>query len=874
MKKLILIDGNSILFRAYYATAYPGAKLMQTASGIYTNALFAFVQMFEKIVQTTDEYVLVAFDTKEPTPRHLAYEGYKAGRVKMPEELASQIPLINQYIELCGIKHYSKPGYEADDIIGTFAKNGQKEGLEVEIYSSDKDLLQLVDDHITVNLLKKGMKEVHRFDPKTLFETYGLTHHQMIDLKALMGDPSDNIPGIPGVGEKTAIKLLQTYETLDRILEQKDDIKGKLGENIQTHEDLAKLSKTLVTIDTEADLDLSFDDLIQQPTDIKKITQFYQSYDLHMFVKKMENQTDTHEDWKAVVIHDDQTLESVLKEPLAIYFEFSNNNYHQAELWGIGLSNGKKHYFLEPSFALTSMHLAMYLSDESIEKYTYDYKAAKVFLLWQQLKFHGVTFDLLLAAYLVNSHLGKEEFKRIVSSFHYEDILYDDVVYGKGAKKGLPDDPSIYQRHIASKAKAIFQLKDDLIDQLKNADQYHLLKDIEIPLSTVLAHMEFDGIKVDRKELEAQKRAFIEQIDAVSESIYQLAGEHFNISSPKQLGDILFEKLGLPSGKKTKTGYSTNVDVLMKLKNKHPIIAHILSYRQLTKLYSTYVEGIKEALFDDDKVHTIYMQALTTTGRLSSVEPNLQNIPIRTDAGKMIRKFFVPSQKDHVLLGCDYSQIELRILADVADVKKLQEAFNKEEDIHTKTAEEVFHTDDVTSEQRRQAKAVNFGIIYGIGAWSLSEDIDVTQKEAQAFIDRYLEIYPEIKHYMDDTKAFAYQHGYVETIMKRRRYIPELSSAVFAQRAFGERTALNAPIQGSAADVLKKAMIDLYAYLKSHKKQSRILLQVHDELILEVPPHEVKEMETIVPKIMEEAVKLKVKLTTSCDVGPTWYDLK
>lgn len=871
---MILIDGNSIMFRAYYATAYPGAKLMQTQSGIYTNALFAFVQMFEKMIQTDDGHVLVAFDTKEPTKRHLAYDQYKAGRIKMPEELAMQIPLINEYIELQGIKTYSKPGYEADDIIGTFAKNAQKDGYHVDIYSSDKDLLQLVDQKITVHLLKKGMKEVHDFNPEKIIETYGLTNKQMIDLKALMGDPSDNIPGVPGVGEKTAIKLLQQYETLDNLYAHKSEIPGKLGEKIIEHEDLARLSLDLVTIDTSAVLDIDLSDVKKQPKDNKKITHFYQTYDLHMFVKKMETAQDEHETWMFDVINDESKLEKILKSPLALHFEFSDRNYHQADLWGIGLSDGHKHYFLPADYALSSMQFGIYLNDESFEKYVYDYKAIKVFSLWHQMNIFGVTFDLLLASYLINSHLGKEEFKRIVSAFNYEDILYDDVVYNKGAKKGLPEDPAIYQRHIVSKAKAIFKLKDQMIQTLKEQEQEHLLHDIEIPLSTVLADMEFQGIKVDIDILNEQKQSFIDRIDAVTQTIYDLAGQTFNISSPKQLGEILFEVLGLPSGKKTKTGYSTNVDVLMKLKNKHAIIEHILTYRQLTKLYSTYVEGIKEALFEDQKVHTIYMQALTTTGRLSSIEPNLQNIPIRTEEGRMIRKFFLASQPNHYLLGCDYSQIELRILADMAQVKQLIEAFNQDIDIHTKTAQDVFHVKDVTSDQRRQAKAVNFGIIYGIGAWSLSEDINVSPKEAQAFIDRYLSIYPEIKAYMENTKAFAKTHGYVETVMNRRRYIPELESPVFTQRAFGERTALNAPIQGSAADILKKAMIDLHAYLSKHKKQSKLLLQVHDELILEVPASELEEMKKIVPQIMENAVKMSVKLTTSCDAGITWYDLK
>jgi len=872
MKKLILIDGNSIMFRAYYATAYPGAKLMQTGSGIYTNAVFAFVGMFEKIITDDTTYALVAFDTKEPTKRHLSYEGYKAGRVKMPEELIQQIPFIYDYIDLSGIQLYSKAGYEADDIIGTLAKRGSKDGYEVQVFSSDKDLLQLVDQNITVNLLKKGMKEVASFNPKSLFDEYQLTHEQMIDLKALMGDPSDNIPGIPGVGEKTAIKLLQEYGNLENILSAKDQIKGKLGENIREFEHLAKMSKELVTIDVDAEIDYQVSDLMRKPVKHQELMNFFQSLDLHVFVKKMELPTEKKQDWNYKTIDDDYELGKLLEPGLALHFELSDYNYHKADLWGVGLSVGKNHYYLSPEFALSSINFQMYLSDASIEKYTYDYKSVKVFLLWQGLDLQGVTFDLLLSAYLINSHLGKEEFKRIVSAFDYEDILYDDVVYGKGAKKALPEK-DIYERHIASKAKAIIELKNSQLKTLKDQEQLHLLHDLEIPLSEVLAEMEFHGLKVDLKELDVQAKDLSSRIQAIEESIYELAGENFNISSPKQLGEILFEKLNLPYGKKTKTGYSTNVEVLNELMKHHPIIEKIMEYRQLTKLYSTYIEGVRQNLFDDSKVHTIYMQALTTTGRLSSLDPNLQNIPIRTEEGRQIRKLFIPSE-GHVFLGSDYSQIELRVLADMADVKALIEAFNQNQDIHTKTAQDVFHVDQVSSEQRRAAKAVNFGIIYGIGAWSLSEDIKVTPKEAQAFIDRYLAIYPEIKAYMENIVKFAKEHDYVETVMKRRRYIPELKSPVFMQRAFGERTALNAPIQGSAADILKKAMVDLYRYLKKNKKKSKILLQVHDELILEVPMNEVEEMKVIVPKMMAKAVSMKVELKTSCDVGNNWYELK
>lgn len=872
MKKLVLIDGNSILFRAYYATAYPGAKLMQTASGIYTNAVFAFVGMFEKIVTDEVTDVLVAFDTKEPTKRHLSYEGYKAGRVKMPEELAQQIPLINEYIRLCGVQTYSKAGYEADDIIGTLAKRASKDGVEVSIYSSDRDLLQLVDEKITVHLLKKGMTEVATFNPKTLLETYGLTHEQMIDLKSLMGDPSDNIPGIPGVGEKTAVKLLQTYGTLENILAKKDEIKGKLGENIQTYEHLAKMSKDLVTIDVDGDIEVTYDSVKKEPIKLSELMAFFQSLDLHVFVKKMEVPTEKKADWNYIIIDKDDDLKRILKPDLAIHVELSDYNYHKADLWGVGLASHDLLAFLPASFVLTSSVFKDYLKDESIPKWIYDYKAAKVFALWHGFDVRGVTYDLLLSAYLINSHLGKEEFKRIVSAFNYEDILYDDVVYGKGAKKALPE-ASIYERHIVSKAKAIFELRKSQLQTLKDQEQLELLNELEIPLSEVLADMEYQGLNVDQKELYRQGDDLTQRIKTIEEEIIDLAGESFNIGSPKQLGDILFDKLNLPNGKKTKTGYSTSAEVLEELKSYHPIIEKILEYRQLSKLYSTYIEGLKANLFEDGKVHTIYMQALTTTGRLSSLDPNLQNIPIRTEEGRQIRKIFIPEQ-GHVFLGADYSQIELRVLADIANVESLIDAFNQNIDIHTKTAQDVFHVTEVTPDQRRAAKAVNFGIIYGIGAWSLSEDIKVTPKEAQAFIDRYLSIYPEIKTYMEHIVKFAKEHEYVETLMKRRRYIPELKSPVFTQRAFGERLSLNAPIQGSAADILKKAMVDLYQYIKKENKQSRILLQVHDELILEVPEHEVEEMKKIVPHMMAHAIKLKVELKTSCDVGSTWYELK
>ncbi len=872
MKKLILIDGNSILFRAYYATAYPGQTLMTNSQGVHTNALFAFVGMFEKMVYEDDVFVLVAFDTSEPTKRHEAFEAYKAGRAKMPEELAEQIPLVNAYIDLYGVKAISKPGYEADDIIGTCARHGANEGYDVNVFSSDRDLLQLVSDNVTVHLLKKGMQDVKHFTPALLEETYDLKISQFVDLKAMMGDPSDNIPGIPGVGEKTAVKLLKAYGSLDGVYQNKDQIKGALGDKVRDHEALARMSRTLSEIDCDVPLDITMKDLKRTKADLEGLKSFFQTYDLHMFVRKISSESETDKPTDYIEIKDERMLSKVLKDDMAIHAEFSDYNYHRADLWGIGLSDGTTHYILRPEVALQSLSFQMFLEDETISKMTYDYKAMRVYFLKHGIEIKGVTFDLLLAAYLINSHIGKEEFKRIVLTFNANGVAYDEEIYGKGAKKALPEE-DVYFRHIASKAKTIKHLSETLIQTLDDQNQRALLENLEIPLSEVLSEMEHEGLSVDMDELHRQGQALHERIEEVSKRIIRHAGKDFNIGSTKQLGEVLFEDLGLPVGKKTKTGYSTNVDVLNALKGKHPIIDDILLWRQLSKLHSTYIEGLKAHVFEDGKVHTIYAQALTTTGRLSSLDPNLQNIPIRTGEGREIRRLFKASP-GKVLIGADYSQIELRVLAHMAGVKALLDAFNHGEDIHAKTAKDVFGLEEVTQEHRRAAKAVNFGIIYGIGAWSLSEDISVTPKEAQDFIDRYLAIYPEIQTYMQETVEFAKTHGYVKTIMHRRRHIPELQSMVYTQRQFGERTAMNAPIQGSAADILKKAMVDLHRALKTNGSKAKILLQVHDELILEVPEEETKAIEALVVQKMRDAVTLDVSLETSCDTGLTWFDLK
>jgi DNA polymerase-1 len=873
MEKLILIDGNSLFFRAYYATAYLGtANLMKNSQGVYTNALFGFVNMIDKIIDQPYTHALIAFDTKEKTKRHLSYDAYKAGRPPMPEEMAQQIPLIHSYLNYLNLKDESLAGYEADDIIGTLSRLASENGYEVSIYSSDKDLLQLINDKVTVHLLKKGVTDIESMNPKTFYDKYELHHTQMIDLKALMGDPSDNIPGVPGVGEKTAIKLLKEYETLENLMSHKTEIKGKLGERLIEHEQLAIMSKELATIDLYVPLDFTLEDTIKKPVRTEDLIGFYNEMDLHHFIKRIDKKDTAVDTFTYKVLKDHDEISNILKPNLAIHIEFSDYNYHNSDILGFGLSDGTNHYYIHKDDALASIDFQLYLSDPFTEKYTYDSKAFRVALKWLGYDLRGVKFDLLLAAYLINQKIAKDDFKVICMAFNYNQIDYDDNIYGRGAKKGIPSE-DIYQTHIAKKAKAIFDLRAPLLDELKAYDQLSLFYDIEMPLSIVLADMEYTGVKVDQEELNRQKESLKSRITELEKKIYESSGKKFNISSPKQLAEVLFVDLNLEPSKKTKTkSLSTNVEVLNTLKDKHPVVELILEYRQLSKLYSTYIEGLEKSIFSDSKVHTIYAQALTATGRLSSIEPNLQNIPIRTEEGREIRKLFVPSKKDYQLLGADYSQIELRVLAHMGEVKNLIENFNSNKDVHSQTALEVFGS--ASKEDRRKAKAVNFGIIYGIGAWSLSEDIGVTPREAQAYIDKYLDFYPEIKTYMDSVITEASSLGYVKTLFNRRRYIEEIKSPIYAVREFGKRTAMNAPIQGSAADIIKIAMIDLHRYIETNKLKSRLLLQVHDELILEVPETEMTLMNQIVPEVMSKAVKLKVKLETSCDTGENWFMLK
>jgi DNA polymerase-1 len=874
MKKLILIDGSNIMFRAYYGTAYSG-NLMRNSKGQYTNAVFGFVNMMNSVLQEDFTHILVAFDKSGKTFRHEDYADYKGGRKPMPEEFQSQIGLIKQSLDVLGVKQREIYLIEADDIIGTYATKYYDQFDEIEIISNDKDLLQLVNDKVSLRSSKKGMQDYISYTPSYLQETMGVKPEQITDLKGLMGDASDNLPGIPGVGEKTAIKLLNEYGTLENVLAHKDEIKGKLGERIRENYESAILCKKIATIKRDVDFEFTLDEVEYQGVNEEEMISFYKELELHSLIKKFNKKQPkkkTKTDFHYKVIDNIYDLEDILQPNSFLTLETFETNYHLAQKLGFGLINKLGNFFVPYELLHQSLSFQMYLSDPTIPKNVFDVKMMRVCLLNDLYDIDGVVFDLLLAAYILNPNNTKEDFKVIVNTFDYDDVSYYEEVYGKGRTYGIPESQK-YQTYAVKKAIAIRELKPELIKQLTERKQLSLHDDMELPLASILAKMEFDGIQVDQKRLDQLDTEMEQKINDITTEIHQLAGQEFNVSSPKQLGVILFEELELPYGKKTKTGYSTNVDILNKLKGKHPIIEKIMLYRTLTKLHSTYVIGLKNAVLKDGKIHTIYRQAFTSTGRLSSIEPNLQNIPIRYQEGREIRKVFIPKENNQ-LLAADYSQIELRVLAHMAKEEVLIDAFNHGEDIHTKTAQKIFQKETITSLERRQAKAVNFGIIYGQSAWGLSEEIDIGAKEAERFIETYYQEFPGIATFMEQVVETATNTGYVETLYKRRRYIPQLNSSVYMQREAGRRNAMNAPIQGSAADILKIAMIQIDQAMKKQKLQSKLLLQIHDELVFEVEQGELEIMQELVKTTMESCVKLQVPLRVDQAFGKNLYETK
>lgn len=854
MKKVILVDGNNLMFRSYYATAYTG-NVMKNSKGLPTNALYGFVGMMNKIItEEKPEYVMVAFDIGKNF-RKQKYETYKDGRAATPDELKTQMPIAREILNAMGIKYFELEPYEADDIIGTFAKACEMDPeYDATIISSDKDLLQLISDVVDVKLLKQ--KDYIRYNPETFKEDWGFEPIRMIDYKALAGDPSDNIPGVKGIGDKTAINLLKTYETIEDIYEHIDEIKGKMQEKLIADKESAFISKEIATIYRDVPIDTTLEQVKYNGPDLMALNKIYEDLEFYSFIKKNETLNKPVEnDIKFKNVCSVKDLES-LGDKISLYIECDAENYHDGNIVGMAICDSKNNYFISNAMIEEVIPVL-----QTKEIYTFDQKKNFCLLKHEGLELN-VKYDAMIAAYLLNMNI-KDDIAYLMNNNGCEITFYSQSL-----KNGFD------KKDIVLKARFIYDKKDEYLDALEKEEMLELFNTIEMPLVTVLANMEYDGVRVDASILKDMEVEMSERISTIEKEIYELASEEFNISSPKQLGVILFEKLELPFAKKTKTGYKTDVSILNKLADKHPIINKILEYRGLTKIKSTYLEGLANYIREDGKIHTIYKQNLTRTGRLSSVEPNLQNIPARDEEGRKIRKAFLPV--NDLFLSADYSQMELRVLAHVSGSKELQEAFINDEDIHTRVASDIYNVpmEEVTKLQRKTAKAVIFGIVYGISGFGLGENLEISAKEAREFINKYYELYPGVKNYMDNIVMEAYRDGYVRTLFNRKRVIEELQNKNFMIRQSGERIALNTPIQGTSADIMKIAMVKIFDEMNSKGLKSKMLMQVHDELIFDVINEEKETLEEIVRRNMETCVKLSVPFKVSHDYGTDWYEAK
>ena len=879
MDKIILLDGNSLSYRAFYAM-----PALKNKKGLYTNSVYGFTLMLERILEDTKpKYALVAFDKGKETFRHKSYEAYKGTRDKTPTELVEQFGYVRELIESYGIKYEEHLDYEADDIIGSYAKIAEKAGLEVIIVSGDKDLTQLASDNITVYYTKRGVTEIDYYTPEFINEKYGLTPQQIIDMKGLMGDKSDNIPGIPGVGEKTAIKLLTEYETVENVLENIDNISGKkLKERLTEGKEDAILSKKLATIFTDVPVDNKIEDLTFKE-DREKKKELFEKLEFVSFLRKLsqensaadESETETKEEKikKDIEIQIADKDTKLNFKNSSLHIECYTEDYQNSDVLGVSVYVGDTAYIFSEENFFDNKYAIEYLQSQE-EKTVYDIKKIIYIAKKNNKEINGDVFDIKIANYLIDV-TSKSEIDKIVFNYLGEIISSNEEIYGKGAKRSLPTQ-EVLNSYIAKIAASILEVKPLMIKRLGEENMLDLYKNIEIKVARVLANMEFEGIHVSKKALDEMSHEFDERIKVLEGSIYTLAGSEFNIASPKQLGVVLFEDLGLPVVKKTKTGYSTAVEVLEQLQYKHDIIPLIMEYRTLTKLNSTYAKGLVKDITREGKIHTRYEQTLTQTGRLSSVNPNLQNIPTRIEEGKKIRKAFIPASNDRVILSIDYSQIELRVLAHIAQDKGMIDAFKHDVDIHTKTASDVngVPLDEVTPTMRREAKAVNFGIVYGISDFGLSNNLGITRKRAKEFIEKYLETFKGVDKYMTDIVEFAKEHGYVETLYNRRRSLPEINAKNKIIANLNARIAMNTPIQGTAADIIKIAMISAYNYIEETKVDAKLLLQVHDELIFDVSKDILEEFTDKMVTIMEEAANLDVKLKAEASSGPSWYEAK
>ena len=876
LSKLVLVDGNSLSFRAFYAL-----PLLQNKAGIHTNAIYGFAMLLEKILKEEQpDHFLVAFDAGKTTFRHQTYGDYKGGRQKTPPELSEQFPYIRQLLDAYQIKHYELDNYEADDIIGTLSKEADQAGIDTIIITGDRDLTQLATDRVTIYYTKKGVTDVDHYTPEFIAEKYnGIQPKQIIDMKGLTGDTSDNIPGVAGVGEKTALKLLNQFESVEGVYEHIDDVSGKkLKEKLENGKADALMSKQLATINVNSPLEVNLKDTqLPESIDEQDKIELFKKLEFNQLLNNLDVESVDSGDTELDI--EVQTLLNAIDftqlASATIHFEIDGSNYLKDDMLKFGIYAQDQHVVVDAQEVAAHDALVKWLEDPNTEKVVYDAKKTYVVAHRLDIQIEGIRFDAMLASYIIDPSRSISDVKSVVEHYDQYYVPSEIQVYGKGKKRAVPED-DVLNDYVGKIVHSISESKPEMIDQLRAHQQCELLNDIELPLARILSEMEETGVYTDRSDLEEMEQEIKEKLDVLVQQIYDAAGEEFNVNSPKQLGVVLFEKLELPVIKKTKTGYSTAVDVLEQLQGEHPIIDYILDYRQLAKLQSTYVEGLQKMISKDQRIHTRFNQTLAQTGRLSSVDPNLQNIPVRLEEGKRIRKAFKPTHEDSVIFSADYSQIELRVLAHITGDESMKQAFIHDHDVHTATAMKVFNVeaDEVDSLMRRQAKAVNFGIVYGISDYGLSQSLGITRKQAKQFIDDYLDSFPGVKEYMHNIKKEAKANGYVETLLHRRRYLPDISSRNFNMRSFAERTAMNTPIQGSAADIIKLAMVNYANAIQDSDFNATLLLQVHDELIFEIPKDEVDAFSEFVIDIMEHALELDVPLKVESSYGATWYDAK
>ena len=849
VKKLILIDGNNLMFRSYYATAYSG-NMMKNSKGMPTNALFGFVSMINKIInEENPKYIAVAFDIGKNF-RKKQYDFYKEGRQQTPDELKIQMPIARKILDAMNIKHFELEPYEADDIIGTIVKMTEEDkDFASVIVSSDKDLLQLISEETEIKLLKQT--GFIRYDYKTFVDDYKIEPIRIIDLKALMGDSSDNIPGVKGIGEKTALKLLQEYKSLENLYDNVENVTGKTKEKLINDKENAFMSKNIATIYRDVPLNINLEDLKFDLKDDTKLKEIYNELEFYSLLKTtIVKKEEVKIEYKEIT----SINELNLNEKIAIYLELDNENYHIANQVCLTITDGKNNYYVKKDLIKDVLDL---IKDRKI--ITYDAKK----IIGNTKIYINSSFDVSIAGYILNYNI-KDDLAFLANQLDYQIEFFDVSKKNNFANK----------EEVVKKCLFLYNIEEKLKNKLIEENQIDLFKNIEMPLIKVLADMEITGIKVDNNELKKMGEEFTVKLELLEKEIYNLAGTEFNINSPKQLGEILFDKLQLAKGKKNKTGYKTDVKVLEKLAENYPIAEKILEFRGLAKLKNTYIDGLENCILNDGKIHTIYKQTLTRTGRLSSAEPNLQNIPVRDELGRKIRKAFVPS--NDLLLSADYSQIELRILAHISKCPKLIQSFIDGLDIHTKVASDIYgiSKEEVTKTMRRTAKAVIFGIVYGISGFGLGENLHISRKDAESFINKYFEIYPEVKKYTEDIVKYAHENGYVKTLFNRKRILDEINNPNYMIKSMGERMAMNTPIQGTSADIMKMAMINVHHRFEKENIKSKILLQVHDEIIVDVKSNELEQVKKIIKEEMENVYKLDVPLKVEIDTGTNWYEAK